>query len=241
MWCGAAVSFLTGVQALDAGCVLLMADLDSDGGERLCVLSAQERDRLARIVDPVQRRRRAASRVALRRALAEALGVPPSDVPLRVAPDGAVRLAGTRDLWFSVSHAGAIGVIAVSRVGVVGVDVEMPRPAEVVVPIARRWFSTAEAQALEAMTGADAGDAFLRCWTAKEAAVKAVGVGLAHYIGRVVVEPDLSRAVSVVDAPAGVGIEMLEMVELSLASSGARVTVALSHGGSVCGCRTLCL
>lgn len=78
----------------------------------------------------------------------------------------------------SLSHSGGWIAAAVSRSGRVGIDVEAVR--DVHAPLARRCLSETELDWLDgADTGASRNQRFFRLWTAKEAFLKALGVGLA--------------------------------------------------------------
>ena len=59
-----------------------------------------------------------------------------------------------------------------------GVDVEQLRKLDDPESIARRFFSPGEASELLSLKPEERGPAFFRCWTRKEAYVKAIGDGL---------------------------------------------------------------
>jgi 4'-phosphopantetheinyl transferase len=71
-------------------------------------------------------------------------------------------------------------LVAVSRAGEIGADAERIDPQVKHEAIARRFFAAEETAALAACSPADRERAFFRCWTRKEALVKALGDGLAH-------------------------------------------------------------
>jgi 4'-phosphopantetheinyl transferase len=66
--------------------------------------------------------------------------------------------------------------MGVSRCGNVGIDIERVRPASA--EIVTRFFTSTEKAALASLSGADWLLAFYRCWTRKEALLKANGNGL---------------------------------------------------------------
>lgn len=70
-----------------------------------------------------------------------------------------------RDSWISVSHAGGLVAVAVSRDGPVGIDIESEANAEAAEKVAK-W------------AGLCGADGHLRLWTATEAVAKATEVGL---------------------------------------------------------------
>jgi 4'-phosphopantetheinyl transferase len=85
---------------------------------------------------------------------------------------------------FSVSHSGELGLIAIAEPGRrIGVDVEQLRPDRDVRALAERFFHPEEAAGI-----GDDRAAFYRCWTRKEAVVKALGLGLAHPLDSFVVD-----------------------------------------------------
>ena len=85
---------------------------------------------------------------------------------------------------FSFSRSGDLALVAVTPDRPVGVDVEWMRPARPVARIARRMFADDELSALEALPAPARAAAFHRCWTGKEAYVKALGTGLGHGLAR---------------------------------------------------------
>ena len=82
-------------------------------------------------------------------------------------------------LQFNLSHSGRRLVIAISKLSLLGVDIEMIMPRQHLMAIARRHFSADEYQALTALDGDRRIQRFYDLWTLKESYVKACGKGLA--------------------------------------------------------------
>jgi len=127
----------------------------------------QERDRLRFLV----------GRGRLREVLARYLGLPAKRLVFTYNAFGKPRLAGAKPpLHFNLSHSGGMAVLAVSDRYQVGVDIEQALPLKE--DVAQHFFSPAEQQALGTLPPSDYLEAFYRCWTRKEAFVKAHGAGL---------------------------------------------------------------
>ncbi|MTE22585.1 4'-phosphopantetheinyl transferase superfamily protein [Streptomyces sp. TRM43335] len=133
-----------------------------------------------------------ACRAAVRRILSEFLQVPPGSMTIGRNPcpkcgseqhgPPAVRRPAT-DRWISISHTAGIGLLAVSPFPV-GVDVEAVREVRVE-ELVDATATPAERRALFAEPpGTARGMAFLRCWTRKEAVLKATGVGIGSDLSR---------------------------------------------------------
>jgi len=125
------------------------------------------------------RTRYLASRVALRRLLAERTGV---DVPHRLvlvqAPGGKPRLEGSASrLTFSLARSDDIAVVALADAVEVGVDVEIWHPLFECDAFRQAVLSLAERRAVDALPAAERPDAVQRLWVRKEAIVKARGTG----------------------------------------------------------------
>lgn len=86
---------------------------------------------------------------------------------------------------FNLSHARDHVLIAIARKQPLGVDVERIDRQIKIEALARRYFSGAEADALEALPVAIRLPTFLRLWTCKEAVLKALGVGLSFGLEKV--------------------------------------------------------
>jgi len=143
------------------------------------VLSPDERARADRFVRAEAGRSFVTARAALRSILGRYLHRPPADVPIVAEADGKPQLAdaAASDLRFNLAHSGELALVAVTRSGEIGVDIERLRPVVHWQDIASRYFHPAETAAI----GADASPTpvnFFRCWTRKEAVLKAIGVGI---------------------------------------------------------------
>jgi 4'-phosphopantetheinyl transferase len=79
---------------------------------------------------------------------------------------------------FNLSHTNGAAMLAVCQAGEIGVDIEAEREDVEVEQIASRFFSPAEREQLMQLPEQDRRAAFFRCWTRKEALLKAKGGGL---------------------------------------------------------------
>jgi 4'-phosphopantetheinyl transferase len=143
------------------------------------LLDDEERARSTRFARPPDCRRFVLAHAALRLFLARCLGIHPTAVRYETGVHGKPRLGpGLPLLEFNLSHSGGLGLLAVARDRSVGVDVEQLRDLPDALNIADAHFSAAEREVLRSLPPAEQRSAFFRCWTRKEAVIKAVGEGL---------------------------------------------------------------
>jgi 4'-phosphopantetheinyl transferase len=163
---------------------LWRVDLDAIRGEESRwqeLLSADESRRAARFLFPSDRQRFVASRALLRTILAAYLDADPVDLNFSYSQKEKPALGGVHaasDITFNLSHSGGIALYAFNLRREVGVDVEHIRRDFDVEPLAHRFFSAREWKQLAAWPKPERVDAFFRCWTRKEAYIKATGDGL---------------------------------------------------------------
>jgi 4'-phosphopantetheinyl transferase len=81
-------------------------------------------------------------------------------------------------LQFNFSNSADLGLLAIATGRAVGIDIEKLRPVPDAMCLASLWFSAAERAVLRSVHVAERDMMFLRCWTHKEAYIKAVGEGL---------------------------------------------------------------
>jgi 4'-phosphopantetheinyl transferase len=157
--------------------------LDVPEGEIIrsaCVLSADERARAEQFYFDIHRRRYTAGRAALRAILAAYTRKRAADVRFVYGPYGKPRLAPPDDgVRFNFSNFEGHAVCVVALDTEVGIDLEVVRELSDYEMIARHFFSPGETEALLALPPALRGEAFVSCWTRKEAFLKALGSGLA--------------------------------------------------------------
>ncbi len=168
------------------------------------VLTDKEREQCGRFLRPADRARCAAARASLRMVLAKYLPGDPRALPFAVAASGKPYLdysAGTNDaaaalarhgadgIQFNLSHAEDCALIAVSRGMSVGIDVERMRDLKDMEAILHGFFSDQEQSFVRAHEGEERTRAFFLLWTRREAAAKAVGIGLFDLFARVTLPP----------------------------------------------------
>ena len=118
------------------------------------------------------------------------LGAPGKSIRLVRSPAGKPGLApewAKQGLHFSLSHSGQWLLIGTTRHVPIGVDIEHERRMVRARDLSDRFFAAPERQHLAPLDEPDLSLEFLRLWTAKEALIKAAGVGIAGHVGRVVV------------------------------------------------------
>ena len=157
-------------------------DVSADTGARLCAtLTPDERHRSARFHFERDRQRFIVTRGVLRDLLARYLETQPGKIRFVYSAFGKPELSpefGSR-VTFNLSHSGGLLLIAIASASRVGVDIEYIRCQPDYADLARHFFSTAEVEWLAALPSHLYAEAFLSCWTKKEAYLKARGEGLA--------------------------------------------------------------
>ena len=144
-------------------------------------LSAEERARCDRLVQPADRATSILFRGVLRHLLSGYLGTDPTDLTFERSLRGKPELAPpyrAAGLSFNLSHSRDMLAVACWSGRQVGVDIEYRDRTCEVTALARRFYHPAEQAQLAALDPAAQADQFFRWWTAKEALVKAWGCGL---------------------------------------------------------------
>ena len=178
-------------------------------------LTDDERQRAERMAAPGVRVDFLLSRLLLRRVLGVRCGVPGARLEFTLNPHGKPALAGEGGTspggsgrlrpHFNLAHSRGAWLLGVSSSAAIGVDIERPRRVDGALRLADRVFTAAERRALRAAMRED-GDGrdpaaavlaaavrdslFLRCWTRKEAVLKALGSGFAAPAGDIEVSTD---------------------------------------------------
>ncbi|MFI6641237.1 4'-phosphopantetheinyl transferase family protein [Streptomyces sp. NPDC050504] len=152
----------------------------------LPLLDGAERERLQRLRTPESKAIYVTCRAAVRRILSGALQVAPEELEFgRLPCPGCASpehgpptvLRPATDLRISITHTTGLGMLAVAPVPV-GVDAEGAKNLDVE-ELARPTLTPEERQyVLSRPPGEERTRAFLRCWTRKEAVLKAVGIGI---------------------------------------------------------------
>jgi 4'-phosphopantetheinyl transferase len=145
------------------------------------LLSSDEKDRLARFHFEGDRQDFVFARGILRTVLAAYLKTDPWALCFRYSEYGKPELGSTdrgEDLQFNLSHTQGAVLLGVCRHRAIGVDVERVREDFNPQETTTRFFSVSEQRALLDFSEIERRQAFFRCWTRKEAFLKARGHGL---------------------------------------------------------------
>jgi 4'-phosphopantetheinyl transferase len=145
------------------------------------ILAADERARATRFHFSRDRQYFTATRALLRTILASYAASDPKELVFRYSEKGKPSLSPGHygiQVEFNVSHSGAVALLALAQGRALGVDVEQVRENFDHGAIARRFFSNEEQRQLAALAPSERYGGFFRCWTRKEAYIKARGTGL---------------------------------------------------------------
>jgi 4'-phosphopantetheinyl transferase len=160
--------------------------LDIEPCEKL--LSSDEKVRATRFKFQRDQRRYVVAHGGLRSILSGYLNISPTDLEFSSGPNGKPKLTptyGTPPIQFNLSHSHEVALVAVTRRGEIGVDVEYVKRDFPFEEVAKRFFSAKEFALLTSLPTQLQRVAFFKCWTSKEAFLKAKGTGLAGELDEV--------------------------------------------------------
>jgi len=140
-------------------------------------LEADELERAGRFHFEKHRRHFVVGRGGLRYVLARYLDLKPEEFRFSYGEYGKPAL---EEIQFNMSHSHGVALFAVARDRELGVDVEHVRADFASEDIAQRFFSRVEVAAFNALQKEEQVAGFFRCWTRKEAYIKAIGRGLSE-------------------------------------------------------------
>jgi 4'-phosphopantetheinyl transferase len=191
-------------------------------------LSSDEQARADRFHFDRDRRRYSVARGGLRSILGRYLDCAPQQLVFAYGPYGKpyLLLASNQvPLHFNLAHSHELALCVITLVSEVGVDVEYTRRQVTDFDkIAARFFSADENAVYRTLPAPDRRAAFFRCWTRKEAFIKAIGEGLSYPLDRFVVSlaPDQPAAIlSINDSAVAPAAWMLFHVEPAVDYVGA--------------------
>ncbi len=145
--------------------------------------SSDEISRADRLLDADKKNCFLACRGLLREILGGYLGIPAKEVFLAVGEHGKPYLSTTtankERLHFNLSHSGTMFLLAIAADRDVGIDLEQLSSDTPYPDMARLAFSPREQKELFDLPQHQQLAAFYRCWTRKEAYLKACGSGFA--------------------------------------------------------------
>jgi 4'-phosphopantetheinyl transferase len=172
--------------ALKKGSIhVIYADLTLSAGllaQLYTTLSADERGRATRFHFDKHRSRFIAARGLLRMILGAYMGLAPERIQFIYGRNGKPGLRGD-PLQFNVSHSEDRALYALALNVPLGVDLERLRWSYDLDEIALSTFSSTECLEYRLMHDRKT-EAFFRCWTRKEAFIKAIGDGLSYPLDR---------------------------------------------------------
>jgi len=151
-------------------------------------LSAAEQARAARFKFDKDRRLFVTAHAGMRAILAKYLGADPLRLEFIEGQNGKPAFApdsAWREVEFNLSHSHQAALLAVALSRVVGVDIEYVKRDFEFAEVAERFFTAQEVAALRNLPSDLQRSAFFKCWTSKEAFLKAKGTGLSGELDEV--------------------------------------------------------
>jgi 4'-phosphopantetheinyl transferase len=147
------------------------------------LLSADEVARAERFYTTDLQERFILTRGFLRLLLGDYLDIHPQKIRFKYGDNGKPAIEhedAQYPLGFNLAHSGLLALCGITLKRDIGIDLEEIRVVRNLEQICDRFFSADEAAAIQCLPTAQREKAFFRCWTAKEAFIKATGEGLSR-------------------------------------------------------------
>ena len=151
--------------------------------EQAQYLSAEEHKRADRFVHNADAKRFIIAYSGLRLILAKYLPVPKGNFAFKRNEHGKPYLINS-PLCFNLSHSNDYVIWAFALNNSVGIDIEYEKKNVDVLALAKRFFAKEEYTTLKNISSENQLSAFYRCWTRKEAFIKAIGKGLSYPLNK---------------------------------------------------------
>jgi 4'-phosphopantetheinyl transferase len=149
------------------------------------LMSRAEQERNLRFKDGILRNANTITRALLRTVLSRYENCPPQRWEFGAHDHGRPYIASPdTDLHFNLSHTSEWVVCAISRIPVIGVDIERCNRAVEVRRLAKRFFSPREYRDMLDCPAEDRKQRFFDYWTLKESYIKARGEGISLGLGK---------------------------------------------------------
>ena len=129
---------------------------------------------------------------------------------------------------FNLSHSNEMALLAVNCIGELGVDIEYVKPDFKFQEIAERFFTAKEVVAMRGLPPDLQRQAFFKCWTSKEAFLKAKGTGLSGKLDEVEIALTAAERVQIgADVPGWslAGLDPIATYESALVVAGPQVPI----------------
>ena len=126
----------------------------------------------------VHRERWTVCRATARNILKMCLPNQVEPIVIEYGDNGKPYLKEYRDLHFNISHSKDSALLAITKTGPIGVDIERTDRNIDLLRLSKRFFAPSEQEVLAAVAEYDRKDAFFKIWSRKEAYIKCSGQGL---------------------------------------------------------------
>jgi phosphopantetheinyl transferase len=165
----------------------LVADETSDIEQLLALLGESENNAAESFTDASERRHFVIRRAFQRAFVATICGWKgsPAKLPMVHQRDTRTSCEAAPEMMLSFSSSQNVYCACASKSHAIGIDVETVRAVENALALSRRFFLDDEASMLEAQQPEVRNTLFLKMWTAKEAGLKAQGLGVVDGLHRV--------------------------------------------------------
>jgi 4'-phosphopantetheinyl transferase len=151
-------------------------------------LSQDERKRALRFKFQQHQTRFTAGRAFLRMILGRYLPIGSAQVEFQYNPQGKPEVSPTCNpsgLRFNFTHSESLALIAITKIGPLGIDIERLRAIEGAEELAEGFCSQRELKVFKDLTSDEKQLAFYNLWTRKESFLKATGEGITHLLRKV--------------------------------------------------------
>jgi 4'-phosphopantetheinyl transferase len=184
------------------------------------LLTAQERQRAAKFINPTHGDRWSVARGYLRLTLSRYLDLTPSQIVFTYGQQGKPAIEGSQ-IQFNLSHSRDRAVYGISSKFPIGIDIEYIHHLAAA-DLVDRFFSPAEQAIFHQLPAIQQQAAFFHAWVQKEAYLKACGTGLSTPLDQIQVSIDPTTPAAIISAPVD-GIWHIQKLDIYPEYAGAIV------------------